>query len=144
LRRGFSLFWAIGILLLIATLMTAVVKVAFLQVKHTSDTYMTQRAQLFMQSAIENALMAIEGYKRDGSCLENIHFSDEDDRFEANISVLRYYCYDLNDCPCNNAKKTTTSVSHGYVLLKVKVYSTDNPKNGGKRILLEKTTLQRP
>jgi len=58
--------------------MTAVTKIAFFSVKHTSDTYMLQRAQLFMRSAIENAIMAIEGFDRSGGeCLKTIHFIDE-------------------------------------------------------------------
>jgi hypothetical protein len=134
-------------MLLVAALMTAVMKISFISVKHTGDTYMEQRAQLFMQSSIENSLLAIEGYNRkaNGNCLEHITFEDEDKRFTADINVLRYYCYDMNDCPCNNAVKTDTPESHGYVLLKVTVESnTSNPKNSNKKIRLEKVTLQRP
>jgi type II secretory pathway component PulK len=64
LRKGIGLIWALIVLLLIASLMTAVTKIAFFSVKHTSDTYMIQRAQLFIQSAVENAILAIEGYDR--------------------------------------------------------------------------------
>ena len=127
--------------------MVAVVKIAFISVKHTSDSYLTQRAQLFMQSVVENAIMAIEGYERNSSskCLKNIIFTDEDKRFEANVTVLRYYCYDLNDCPCPEAVKIETDKSHGYVLMKVTVETnSSNPKNGEKRIKITKTFLQRP
>jgi len=142
LKKAFSLFWAIGIILIISTLMVAVVKISSIQIKHTSDSYLIQRAQIFMQSAIENAILAIEGYKRDSDCLQEIEFKDEDRRFKAEISVLRYYCYD--SCKCSNSKIIDTSKSNGYVLLKVVVYSTDNPKNGDKKVYLEKITLQRP
>jgi len=134
--------WAIGIIVLLSILMAAMMKVAFVGEKHVTDTYLTQRAQLFMQSALENAIMAIEGYERNGDCLQNIVFRDEDDRFEANVTVLRYYCYE--NCPCSNARTIKTSKSNGYVLLKVVVAATDNPKNDKKRIVLEKVTLQRP
>ncbi|WP_456479667.1 hypothetical protein [Nautilia sp.] len=149
MKKGFGLINAIIVLLLISALMTAVVKMAFVSVKHTSDTYMQQRAELFMQSALENSLLAVEGYERNGTCLENIVFNDEDGRFEANVSILRYYCYDLNDCNCSNnpslVKKISTPVSHGYVLLKIVVESNvSNPKNNNKKIKLKKITLQRP
>ncbi len=145
MKKGFGLISALIIMLLIATLMVAVVKFAFISVNHTSDTYLQQRAQLFMQSAIENAIMAIEGYDREkkGNCLKNIHFVDENGKFEANITVLRYYCYNGN-CGCNDStleKQISTPQSHGYVLMKVVVA---NKNSDIKKIKLEKVTLQRP
>jgi len=101
---------------------------------------------LFMQSVIENAILAIEGYdrKKNNNCLKHITFEDEQNRFIAEINILRYYCYDLNDCPCDNIKKISTYKSHGYVLLKVVVKSTSSPRNNNKKVRLEKITLQRP
>jgi len=147
MKKGFGVISALIIMLLVATLMVVVVKVSFISVKHTSDTYLQQRAQLFMQSAVENTLTAIEGYdrKKNNSCLEHIIFRDEQKRFTANVDILKYYCYDTDDCPCNNAVKISTPFSHGFVLLKVTVESNiTNPKNGNKKIRLEKVTLQRP
>jgi hypothetical protein len=94
-----------------------------------------------MQSVIENSILAIEGYDRksNNNCLENINFEDDRGLFEANVSVLRYYCYEKSDdCPCANTKLIKTDISHGYVLLKVKVSSKD------KKVKLEKVVLQRP
>jgi hypothetical protein len=148
LRKGIGLIWAIIILLLIATLMSVVTKIAFFSVKHTSDSYMIQRAQLFMQGAIENAILAIEGYERNESkCdfLKTINFVDEDKRFEANITILRYYIYNA-DCSsdCSICKNIKTYFSNGYVLMDVNVSALTNAKNDNKKILLEKVTLQRP
>jgi len=146
LRKSFGVISAIIIMLLIASLMVVVVKLSFVSVKHTSDTYLQQRAQLFMQSSIENALMAIEGYERNSSngCLRHIHFIDENGKFEANITVLRYYCYkNAADCPCGDIKKSIqTDKSHGYVLMKVVVEGNESKIE--KKIRLEKVTLQRP
>ena len=64
MKRAFGVISALIIMLLIATLMVAVVKFAFISVKHTSDSYLIQRAQLFMQSSMENAILAIEGNDR--------------------------------------------------------------------------------
>jgi hypothetical protein len=141
LRRANVLLWVVVILVLISTLLAVVMKVAFIQVKHTSDSYMVQRAELFMQSVIENSILAIEGYDRKskGNCLESINFEDDRGLFDANVSVLRYYCYEKSDdCPCANAKRIKTDISHGYVLLKVLVSSKD------KKVKLEKVVLQRP
>jgi len=145
LKKGIGVISALIIMLLIATLMVIVTKFSFISVKHVSDTYLQQRGMLFMQSAIENAILAIEGYKRNNNCLKHITFEDEQNRFIANIDVLRYYCYDLDDCPCDNVKKISTDKSHGYVLLKVVVESNlSNLRNDNKKIRLEKITLQRP
>ena len=145
MKKAFGLMSAIIILLLISTLLVAVVKFAFVSVKHTSDSYLIQRAQLFMQSSIENAIMAIEGYKRSSDCLSNIHFIDENNMFEANITILRYHCYDNDDCPCEDLNKSIkTDKSHGYVLMRVVVESNISNPRVDKKIRLVTTTLQRP
>jgi len=146
LRKGIGLISTLIILLLVATLTVMVLKISFISISHVSDTYMKERAELFMQSAIENALLAIEGYKRNttNKCLQTMHFVDENKRFEANVTVLKYYCYNLDNCPCDNAVKIETDKSHGNVLLKVIVNSISSPKNNNKKIRIEKITLQRP
>ena len=145
MKKGIGVISALIIMLLIATLMVIVTKFSFISVRHVSDTYLQQRGMIFMQSAIENAILAIESYKRNNNCLEYISFKDEQNRFIAKIDVLRYYCYDLGDCPCNDVKKISTDKSHGYVLLKVVVESNlSNLRNDNKKIRLEKITLQRP
>ena len=147
MRKGIGVITALIILILVAVILSSVIKLSFLNVKHISDSYMGERARIFMQSVIENSIMAIEGYDRKShnNCLKHLHFTDEDNRFEANVTVLRYYCYDMSDCPnCSVAKKIDTDKSHGNVVLKVVVESNrSNPRNSGY-IKLQKITLQRP
>ena len=148
MRKAIGLLNALIIMIMIALILGSIAKVSFVTIKHTTDSYLGERARLFMLSAIENSILAIEGYERNSSnqCLENMSFVDEDSRFEANVSVLRYYCYDLNDCPCGGdlVQKIDTDISHGYVLLKVVVESnTSNQRNSNRHIRLVKTTLQR-
>jgi len=148
LKRGFGLISALIILILVAGVLGAVIRMAHFNVKHKSDSYMGERARIFMQSAIENSIMAIEGYERNpvNKCLKKLHFVDEDGRFEANVTVLRYYCHNKDKtCPnCDIAKEIDTDKSHGNVVLKVIVESNNsNPKNSG-HIRLERITLQRP
>ena len=147
MRKGIGVITALIILMLVALVLSSVIKLSFLNVKHTSDSYMGERARIFMQSAVENSIMAIEGYdrKKNNNCLKHLYFTDEDNRFEANVTVLRYYCFDMKDCPnCNIAKPIATDKSHGNVVLKVVVESNrSNPRNSGY-IKLQKTTLQRP
>ena len=143
MRRGIGLISALIILVLVATLVAVIAKISFISVKHTSDTYLRERAELFMQSAIENAIMAIEGYDRSNGCLKHIEFKDEDNRFIAKIDVLRYYSdKDINGCDV--VKIISTPFSRGYVLLRVEVTTNlANPKNDNKHIRLVKVTLQR-
>ena len=147
MRKGIGIITALIILILVAVILSAVIKLSFFNVKHISDSYMGERARIFMESAIENSIMAIEGYNRKmhNNCLKHIYFTDEDNRFEANVTVLRYYCYDMSDCPnCSIAEPIATDKSHGNVVLKVVVESNrSNPRNSGY-IKLQKITLQRP
>ena len=125
--------------------MAAVTKIAFFSVHHTSDSYMIERGELFMQSSIENALLAIEGFDRSkGDCLKTINFVDEDKRFESNITILRYYIYKTCPSNCNICVPIKTDFSNGYVVMDVNVSSIDNAKNNHKKILIHQITLQRP
>ena len=147
MKKGFGLITALIILVLIGGILGVVVRLSNFNVKHKSDAYMGERARIFMQSVIENSLMAIEGYDRriHNNCLKKLHFVDEDNRFEGNVTVLRYYCYDMNDCPnCSIAKKIDTDKSHGNVVLKVVVESNRSNKRNSGYIKLERITLQRP
>ena len=148
MKKAFGIMSAIIILLLISSLLVAVMKVSFMSIKHTANSYMIQRAQLFMQSVIENSILAIEGYdrKKNSNCLRHIHFIDEDGIFNAYVDVLRYYCKDTTDCPCgsNIISPIKDKDLHGYVLLKIKVESNTSNPRVDKKIILEKVTLQRP
>ncbi len=147
MRKGVGIITALIILILVAVILTSVIKLSFFNTQHTSDSYMGERARIFMQSAIENSLMAIEGYNRkaNNNCLKHIYFTDEDGRFEANVTVLRYYCYDMSDCPnCSIAEKIDTDKSHGNVVLKIVVDSNRSNKRNSGYIRLQKITLQRP
>ena len=137
MRRGIGLLWALIILILVSTMMVFIAKVAFFSQKHITMSYGIQRGELFMQSCIENSILAIEGYDREknSDCLENITFHDEKNRFICNVKVLRYYCY--GNCVCDNKKIIQTPFSNGYVLLKIIVTSKKD------NIKLSKITLQR-
>ncbi len=147
MKKGFGIITALLIMVLVSFLLMLVLKAAAIGVKHTEDTYIKTQTRLFMQSSIENAIMAIEGYERNSTsgCLKHINFISSDSRFESNITVLRYYCYDMSKCPnCDIAEKIQTDKSQGNVLLKTITQTTNSPRNGGKLVRLEKITLQKP
>jgi len=140
LKRGIGLIWALIILILISFMFVFIAKVSFISSKHLTTSYAILRAELFMQSCIENALLGIEGYDRSGGeCLTHIKFLDESHKLECNVNILRYYCYEDENCPCSDLTKVIkTDFSNGYVLMNVEVNSSIY------NIKLSKTTLQRP
>jgi len=146
MKKAFGVMTALLILVLISFLLMLVLKASSVGVKHVSDTYLKEQATLFMHTSIENAIMAVEGYERNSSskCLKHIYFTSSDGRFEANITILRYYCYDTSDCPCDDVKKIETDKSHGNLVLYTIVQTTDSPRNGGKKLRFSKVTLQKP
>jgi len=141
LKRGIGILWALIILILISFMFVFIAKVTFISSKHLGNSYAIQKAELFMQSCIENAILGIEGYNREShnNCLTHIRFFDEKKRFECNVNILRYYCYSY--CPCQDKSRVVhikTDFSDGYVLMKVDVNSSYY------HVKLSKVTLQRP
>ncbi len=139
MKKGIGLIWALIILLLVSFMLVFIAKVAFISQKHIGMSYGVQKGELVMQSCIENAILAIEGYDRqkNNNCLEDINFAYGKD-FNCSVKILRYYCYKNANCPCSNKKPIQTPFSNGYVLMKVTVTSNKY------HIKLSKTTLQRP
>ena len=146
-KKSFGIMTALLILILVSFLLMLVLKASSVGVKHVSDTYLKEEAELFMHSSIENAIMAIEGYERNSSsqCLKHIYFHSSDGRFDANISVLRYYCYDMSKCPnCDIAVKIDESKSQGNLVLYTLITTTNSPRNGNKKLRFSKVTIQKP
>ena len=147
MKKGFGILTALLILVLVSFLLMLVLKVSTIGAKHASDTYIKEQAELFMQTTIENAIMAIEGYERNDTskCLKHIYFKSSDGRFESNTTVLRYYCYDMDKCPnCDIAKKIDSDKSQGNLVLYTIVKTTNSPRNGNKKINITKVTIQKP
>ena len=147
MKKGFGVITALIIVVLVSFLLMLVLKSASIGVKHTSDSYIKEQAELFLRSSVENAILAIEGYERNSSsgCLKHINFIDSSNRFESNTTVLRYYCYDLSKCPnCDIAVKINTDDSHGSVLLKTVVQTTNSERNDNKKVRITQISIQRP
>ncbi len=151
MKKGFGLIQTLIIILLVSGLMVMALKYASLTAKQTADSYMRERAELFMKSAIELTLLAISGYDRksNGNCLQEVNVTSPDQRFLADINITKYYLLEgSDDCTyCGNrCQPIQTEDSHGMVMLEVKVESNDtNPRNRGReKIKLLRRTLQRP
>ena len=158
IRRGFGLIQALIVIVLIGGLMSVVMKYAQFSIKQTKDLYIKESAELFMQSAVELGVLAIEEYDRvaNSNCLSTIRVTSSNKRFYADINITDYFLYDTNSSSddydiCKNSQngyrvhKVDTEDSHGMVMLEIVVETnTSHPKNQNKKIRLLRRTLQRP
>ena len=151
MKKGFGIIQTLIIIILVSGLMTMALKYASITAKQTADSYMREKGELFMKSAIELTLLAISGYdrKENGNCLNEVNIISPDRRFFADINITNYYLLQgSSDCTyCDSrCQPIQTEDSHGMVMLEVKVESNDtNPRNQGReKIRLLRRTLQRP
>ncbi len=151
MRRAFGLIQALIVIVLVGGLLVIAMKYASITTKQTADLYVKERGELFMDEAVEITLLAISGFDRStGNCLKTLNILSEDKRFEANVTVKKYYLYNgldndgsvLNNC--DRVQAIQTEDSHGMVELEVSVQTTDVARNKDKDIRLLRRTLQRP
>ncbi|MBE0492002.1 MAG: hypothetical protein IBX44_07105 [Sulfurospirillum sp.] len=153
MRQAFGLIQALIVIVLVSGLLIIAMKYAQITTKQTADLYLKERAQLFMDEAVEMTLLAISGYDRStqNDCLKNINFISEDKRFDANVSIKKYYLFEGNDnnrttlSNCDRVQAIVTEDSHGMVDLEIVVKTNaTHPKNQDKKIRIIRRTLQRP
>ncbi len=149
MRHAFGIWQAIMMILLISGMMMIVLKYASISSKHVANTYIKEQSELFVNSAVEQTLLAIAFHDRSGGCLG--HFSPPDVTvrgitYHADISITRYYLQrgssDLALCPTlGYAIEPSSALSHGMALLEVSVTASK-----GSTILkrLLRRTLQQP
>ena len=139
MRKGFGMIQVIMMMVILSTILTIMMKYASITTKQTEDLYLKERAQLFMQSAIEVALL---GISKDATCLNELHIISEDKRFFADINITNYYL--ANSVGCDRETLIQTPELNGMVMMDVVVTSNDaNPKNT-RPLRLTRRTMQRP
>ena len=154
MRSGFGLLQALLVIVLISGIMVIAMKYATVSIKQTKDLYIRESAELFMNSAVELSLLAIQGYNRKGhnNCLKDVNITSSDSRFKADINISKYYLYNgvdnngtwYTDCNDRNISIQTED-SHGMVMLEITIEAnTTHPKNGRTKVKLHRRTLQRP
>ena len=154
MRKGFGLIQALIVIVLISTILVIAMKYAQITTRQTVDLYTKERAELFMDEAIELTLLAISGYDRNATrdCLRQVNFISEDRRFDANVTIRQYYLFngldnDVNLTTCFNdgmIQAVQTEDSHGMVLLEATVETNStNPRNK-TQMRIHRKTLQHP
>lgn len=153
MRKGFGLVQALIVIVMISGIMTIAMKYATISIKQTSDAYAKESAELFMDSAVELALLAISGQNRTvNGCLKDVNITSADLRYHADINITKYFVYQGQDnngsifnCSADRVQSIQTEESHGMVMLEVVVETNaTHPKNNDKKLRLLRRTLQRP
>ncbi len=149
MRRAMGIWQAIMMILLISGMMIIVLKYASISSKHVANTFIGEQNELFLNSAIEQTLLAIAYHDRNSGCLG--HFSPPDVTirgitYHADVTITRYYLQegseDLARCPTRGyAIKPSSSLSHGMALLEVR----SSASKGATRLKsIMRRTLQQP
>ncbi|OQX74781.1 MAG: hypothetical protein B6D59_01140 [Campylobacteraceae bacterium 4484_4] len=135
MRRGFGMIQVLFFMVLMATLLTIMMKYATISVRQTEDTYLREQAELFMQSAIELALLGIQRHDKSGGLLRHIRIISDDKRFIADVNVTKYYLY---------PSTIQTEESNGMVAMQIVVETNATHPKNSRRLRFTRRTLQRP
>jgi len=146
-RRGFGLWQAIAVILIVGVVMTVAMRYARIAAVHTADSYTKEQAELFLRSAMETAMLQISTHDRSGGCLSGVKVLSRDGKFIADINITRYYLLegspDLALCgslgyPIKSAE------SHGMVMMEAVVRSDPSNAKIVHPVRILRRSIQRP
>ncbi|WP_201352406.1 hypothetical protein [Hydrogenimonas urashimensis] len=146
-RPAFGIWQALIIILIVSGLMVVAMRYAKIGAVHTADSYTREQAELFLQSAVEIALLQIAGHKRSSECLDRVHLVSRDGKFTADIAITRYYLLagsaDLSVCG-TLGYPVETEESHGMVMMEAVVQSVPGHPKVIHPVRLVRRMVQRP
>ena len=145
MRHAFGLPQVLLIILFVGGIVTITMRYASLGAQHYADSYTREQAELFLQSATEAALLRLSAYDRSGgSCMQNLTVRSSDNKFDANVTIERYFLAD--GTTCNNVAYTPIQSEESHGMLSMRVIVTSNSTNAKilHPIRLERRSLQRP
>ena len=147
MRAAFGIWQALIIILIVSGLMVVAMRYARIGAVHTADSYTREQAELFLQSAIEIAMLQIAGHDRSSGCLDRVHVVSKDGRFVADIAIVRYYLLkgsaDLAACG-TLGYPIETEESHGMMMMEAVVTTDPNHPKVIHPVRIVRRTLQRP
>lgn len=146
MKRGFGLWQAIMIILIISGLMVVVLKYSRIAAKHTADTYVREQLELYLNSVVEMTLLRISLQDKT-TCVSNYIppiVSKNGVVYSGNVDVKSYYLLngisEFGSCAAT-IENIQTQETHGMVLMEIEAVATQDG-NITSRIL--RRTLQRP
>ena len=145
MRNAFGLAQALMIILVISGIVTVTMKYASINTQHYADSYTREQAELFMQSATEAALLRISGHNRNTlGCLSEFNITSSDQRFNAFITIEKYYLADGSTCSGTLSQAIQSEESHGMLSMNVVVESNATNPKILHPVRLTRRSLQRP
>jgi len=145
MRHAFGLPQVLLIILFIGGIVTVTMRYASLGAQHYADSYTREQAELFLQSATEAALLRVSAYDRSGgTCMPNLTIRSSDGKFDANVTIERYYLADGSACSNVAYTPIQSEESHGMVSMRVIVTSDNTNAKILHPIRFERRSLQRP
>jgi len=157
MRKAMGLIQAIMIILIVSGMMVLVLKYASISAKHVADTYIKEQNELFLDSTIEQTLLAISENNRSANhCLDQYSPTSVKKRnitYSSHTNIIKYYLeegsQDLDDCQNTNIYGDIIGISideatdsHGMALFEIEVNATKSDGTVISRIL--RRTLQQP
>lgn len=146
MKRGFGLWQAIMIILIISGLMVVVLKYSRIAAKHTADTYVREQLELYLNSIVEMTLLRISLQDKT-ACVSNYvppEVSKNGIVYSGNVDIKSYYLLngisEFGSCT-TTIENIQTQETHGMVLMEIEAVATQDG-NITSRIL--RRTLQRP
>jgi hypothetical protein len=144
-KKGFGLWQAIMIILIISGLMIVVLQYSRIAAKHTADTYVREQAELYLNSVLEMTLLRISLQDKT-TCLSSYvppAVTKNGVEYSGNVDIVKYYL--LNGVSefgsCGIVENIQTEETHGMALMQIEVIAKVDG-NTSARIL--RRTLQRP
>ncbi len=144
--KGFGLWQAIMIILIISGVMLVVLKYSSIAAKHTADTYVREQLELYLNSVVEMTLLNISLQDKT-VCVSNYVppvVTKNGVSYSGNVNIKSYYLLngvsEFGSCAAT-IENILTPESHGMVMMEIEVEASQDG-NVTSRIL--RRTLQRP
>ena len=134
MRKGFGLIQVIFFMLIISGILSITMKYASITVKQTQDLYTREQAELFINSAIELAILGIHSHDHSANFIKKITVTSDDKRFIADINITTYYRYGTN---------LDAEASNGMVDMNIVVETNNTHPKNNQPIRLTRRSLQR-
>jgi hypothetical protein len=145
MRSAFGLVQALMIILVVSGIATVTMKYASINANHYADSYTREQAELFMQSVTEATILRVQAYDRSGSqCMSDLNITSADGRFNAAITIQRYYLADGSICTNTPYSAIQSEESNGMISMRVIVETNASNPKILHAIRLERRSLQRP
>ncbi|MCW8839327.1 MAG: hypothetical protein OQJ77_00890 [Thiovulaceae bacterium] len=135
-RSAFAMIMAVGVIIIVATIMLLSLNTTALTSKRTVDLYLYEQAELHTKSAIEYALYKIA---RDG-CQNDLSIENLDGMYDINIS-MQYIGTSASGCT-DYINNLNTPEQNGSVMMDVTV-SVPTSVTGAEPIRFFRRTIQK-